>query len=351
MTSDSLTGDERDLVEKITRHNLAVLPEPERGPDGREFIGRAQHGKHHGCVRSTFTVAPDLPEQLRHGVFAEPGKAFAALVRFSNGRAKDDSEADAHGMAIKLLDVAGARLAGQEWQTTQDFVLVDDELFFSGDLGQYEEINRLVAEAKESILAKLSLTPAVKLITALRLKGVGDGEVLDAVRDFAGQKPASPLATHYWSTTPYRLGEAVVKYMAVSRRALEQRPEQVGENYLAEALKQELVTAGASFDFCVHIQGDERLQPIDEPGVSWSRNGAACVRLATLEIPQQKVRPDASLAEQMVFSPWNCLAAHEPIGKINLARGNVYAALAKERHGRDEQKRRQWANVPGDQRP
>ena len=237
MTSNSLTGDERDLVEKITRHNLAILPEPERGPDGREFIGRAQHGKHHGCVRSTFTVAPDLPERLRHGVFAEPGKAFAALVRFSNGRAKDDSEADAHGMAIKLLDVAGARLAGQEWQTTQDFVLVDDELFFSGDLGQYEEINRLVAEAKESILAKLSLTPAVKLITALRLKGVGDGEVLDAVRDFAGQKPASPLATHYWSTTPYRLGEAVVKYMAVSRRALEQRPEQVGENYLAEALK------------------------------------------------------------------------------------------------------------------
>src|SRR5438093_8357059 len=73
---------------------------------GKSPVPRAQHPKQHGCVEAEFIVEPDLPETLRHGLFREP-KTYRALVRFSNGRQQDDRAGDAHGMAVKLLDVGG----------------------------------------------------------------------------------------------------------------------------------------------------------------------------------------------------------------------------------------------------
>jgi hypothetical protein len=33
--------------------------------------------------------------------------------------------------------------------------------------------------------------------------------------------------------------------------------------------------------------------------------------------------------EQCSFNPWQCLAAHEPLGRMNLVRREVYANAAK----------------------
>jgi hypothetical protein len=265
-------------------------------------------------------------------------------------------------MAIKLLNVEGERLDGLEWQTSQDFVLVDDELFFSGELEEYEKINRAIADGRESLAVQLLPKALAKLLVGIKLKiatkpedgesriGEGEHNVVEALRAFAGQKPSSPLASHYWSTTPYRVGGQVVKYMAVSGRARERRDEGVGPNHLMEALTRELALGGASFDFVVHVQGDPRLHPVDEPDVSWSQNGARGVRLARIEIPAQRVEPEAELAERVVMSPWNCLKAHEPLGKINLARRQVYRELATERLGGRGEDLRDWANVPMDRR-
>jgi hypothetical protein len=120
------------------------------------------------------------------------------------------------------------------------------------------------------------------------------------------------------------LGSQKVKYMAVSVRAREPRGETTDEDYLAENLRKELEREGASFDFMVHVQGDEKLHPIEEPDVSWSQNGARTVKLARIEIPAQVVDPHSIRAELIVMSPWNCLKAHEPLGDINLARARVY---------------------------
>jgi hypothetical protein len=52
------------------------------------------------------------------------------------------------------------------------------------------------------------------------------------------------------------------------------------------------------------------------------------VRLATIRIPRQDFqRPDWMLdCEQMMFSPWNCLQQHRPLGSINRMRLAVYLA-------------------------
>ena len=78
---------------------------------------RGQHAKHHGCVKATFTIADDIPDDLRRGIFSKQ-QSFDALIRFSNGRKSDDREPDAHGMAIKLLNVPGSKLLeGRETET------------------------------------------------------------------------------------------------------------------------------------------------------------------------------------------------------------------------------------------
>jgi hypothetical protein len=272
------------LVDEIVAQNHRMEPR-----EGERVVGRAQHRKHHGCVAAVFRVADNVPMELRLGVFAEPGARFEALIRFSNGRQQDDRKADVHGMAIKLLDVPGQRPDGQEWQTTQDFVLIDDELFFTGDLVSYEAANRIIAGGVGSILASTPLRLIPTLITGLQLRRLEEGELLRQLQAMADQQPASPLATHYWSTTPYALGPAAVKYMAVCP-APNQRPEAgEDEDYLHAALAAELAAGPASFDFVAHVQIDPQRQPIEDPTVSWSASGASEVKLATITIPSRPV--------------------------------------------------------------
>jgi Catalase len=105
--------------------------------DEKPVVKRGQHPKHHGCVRAEFIIEPDLPQDLRVGLFAEP-KTYQAWVRLSNGSQRDDRKADAHGMAIKLVGAAGPKvLEGHEQETTQDFLMVDNPVFFLRDAIAY----------------------------------------------------------------------------------------------------------------------------------------------------------------------------------------------------------------------
>src|SRR3954454_96311 len=93
-------------------------------PPGKTL--RQFHAKMHGCVKATFTVLPDIPENLQYG-FLVPGKQYQAWMRFSNGSVKvvDDRKADLRGVSIKLLDVDGEMLVQDHWfPQSQDFLTV-----------------------------------------------------------------------------------------------------------------------------------------------------------------------------------------------------------------------------------
>lgn len=306
------TGQAR--IAELVALNLGAVPAGSAG------IPRRQHPKHHGCVDGVFQVRGDLPEHLRHGVFAEP-RSYRALVRFSNGRAEDDRQRDAHGMAIKLLEVPGEKLIeGRRHEAAQDFVLVDHETFFTGDPDDYARVNRATMGKR---VRRLCAWAALLVRPALLLR----------IRSFISKRPRSPLESAYFSTVPYRLGDMVVKYAVTPREPARAGPVR-GEHGLALALRDGLAASPATFDFCVDIQSDADTQPIEDPTRSWSQAGAERVVLAELILPAQRVDARAPIAENLQFSPWHALPVHAPLGYINRARAPIYREMAKVRHAR-----------------
>ena len=282
---------------------------------------RVPHVKSHGCVNATFTVNKDIRDDLKVGVFANPGKEYRARIRFSNSssRRQEDSVPDARGMAIKLLLEDG---------TDQDFLLSTEKVFFAKTaveflkftdlLTRFEGRKTLEAEAKsEEPETKYGLRNLARLIAASQRP-----------------HPPNPLAIEYFSQTPYLLGPAqAVKYSA---KPSSLQPELGVMGDCNEALRTHLKQADATFDFQVQVrrtkQDDPEFMPIEDATKPWSedeaKGGSAYVNVATIRIePGEKAVFDC---ETSSFRPWNCKPEHEPLGVINRVR-KVYEDAARTR--------------------
>ena len=324
---------EAELIKKIIDANAVMMKQV----DGR--FERAQHPKGHGIVDGTFTVAAGIPEEYQVGLFASR-RSFDAKIRFSNGGKYDDSQPDAHGMAIKLLDVEGPKLLdGMAADNTADFVLIDSETFFEGDLDDYVEFNEFLSSLIGFTRNRTDAVEAVAKFIFLRTKkllqekfGIGEKS---AAAEFADQPPISPLKGRYWSATPYRIGrDTALKYEARPDPLPEDPAELTGPDGIGNALAAELESGPARFEFYGLIQPDWKACPADDPTISWRDKQAREVLLGTIDIP--KIEKDALTASQVRknairFNPWNTLNEHQPLGAINRARKIVYQELASRR--------------------
>src|SRR5437868_3092172 len=89
-------------------------------PGGYE---RGGNTKTHGIVRGEFIVHDGLPENLRHGIYAQP-RTFRAWVRFSGPGPYITPDIDDVGfmsISIKLMGVPGPKLLGEEKFTLDMF--------------------------------------------------------------------------------------------------------------------------------------------------------------------------------------------------------------------------------------
>jgi hypothetical protein len=101
------------------------------------IMRRDAHPKAHGTVQGEMVVDPSIAADLRHGVFAHPGRTYPAWVRFSNCfRIQPDVVGDTRGMAVKLLGVDGEPLMDSE-VGTQDFLAGTGDAFFIPDAERY----------------------------------------------------------------------------------------------------------------------------------------------------------------------------------------------------------------------
>jgi Catalase len=285
---------------------------------------RDAHAKHHGCVKAEFVVEPNLPPELRVGVFREP-RTYPAWVRFSNqdGLAKPDIDKDIRGMAIKLMEVEGEKLLEDEkFERTQDFLLISHPVFVTKDV---KEFAHLIEAMRRGVLRLgwFFLNPF-----DLHLRALCN---LMASR----RQCANPLEIRYWSTTPYQFGAGAVKYSArphAAETALPPRP--LPDDFLKEALKRSLAGGDFFFDFMVQFQKDPVRMPIEDPGALWSEKRSPFLKVATIRIPAQEFDSAAQMAfgEDIAFTPWHSLPDHRPFGGINRARKEVYRAISEFRH-------------------
>ena len=114
------------------------------------LVRRDAHPKHHAVVRGEFVVAGDVPDNMKHGIFATPGRV-PAWIRFSNG-----------SPLVGPIDAGINEAALSSWwafqdqssssrsatPSLQDFLLASATCFFLRDASDY--VGFAKAAAKEA---------------------------------------------------------------------------------------------------------------------------------------------------------------------------------------------------------
>jgi hypothetical protein len=279
---------------------------------------RDAHPKMHGLVQAQLEVASDVPRELAHGLFAEPGKIYKAWARLSNQHQdpSPDARRDTRGLALKLLDVPGDKLLdGEESSPCHDFIFLSTPRFVARDVAEFDELINAVVQKS--------------LWSALRSLPAGARHLLSLRRH------TSPLETTYFSVVPSLLGPCPVKLTIApqdSRRSALPRPP--GKDYLRERMVEQLRERDHVFDVLVQRYVDARRTPIEDPTVQWPSERE---RVASLRIVKQEFDTPArrELGENLAFNPFRCLPEHRPLGGINRARRQVYRAISKFRLNRN----------------
>ncbi|WP_456634505.1 catalase [Bradyrhizobium sp. USDA 10063] len=299
---------------------------------------RDQHAKAHGCVSAEFVVRHDLPAEFSTPLF-RPGARYPTIVRFSNGKGQrySDRKSDGRGMSIKLHDVAGETiLRGLEPRIApageHDFLLSSFPVFFCKNVTDYSEFMEAVMAPSGTWRQRFDRT--LKLIVfAVRhpCQSV-------TVARTALVRIGNPLTATYHSMSPYLLGEHhVVRYVVGPVRPQNDVPSwwsllfgSRSENFLQEAMLRDLAPPGDDvvFDFAVKVRHAATPEEVENALLQWTRPRDRTVSIGQIRIPRQNfLRPDRVFdGERMMFSPWNCLQQHRPLGSINRMRLAVYLA-------------------------
>jgi len=310
------------IVELLKRRLAREYPQGDR-------TLRDAHPKQHGLVRAHFIVEPDLPADLRIGLFAEP-KSYPAWVRFSNmsDPPGPDFDPDSRGMAIKLMEVDGEKLLDRErHERTHDFVLMSSTFFVTKDVAAFAALVEALERGRLSLLAHLVLRPRL-LSLFLRIR----------------RRCASVLETTFGSTTPYLFGSRAVKYVAQPAGPCTATiPAEPSENFLRDQMADHLANSESCFNFFIQFQTDTRRMPIEDPQVEWDESQSPLIKVATIRIPAQKFNTSAQheFGDNLSFTPWHALPAHRPLGGINRARKIIYETMSEFRHDRNQARRRE----------
>lgn len=290
---------------------------------------RDAHVKSHGCLTASVTIPDDLPPELAVGVFAEPA-TYDAWIRFSNSYDADqrDRIPDGRGMAIKMMNVAGAKaLPGHEDDPSQDFILINYPAFVVKNAADYVEFT------KDSTIGH-----------PLRFffhEGKSYRPELASAEKLALQRVVSPRQPSYFSMTPYLFGDGMaVKYGVKPCTPDDRRRRKIGKNYLRAQLVEDMASSSACFEFQVQLQLDPNRMPVEDPTVLWPTDVSPYRTVATIDIPKQTFDTEErrQMCEFMSFNPWRTRIEHRPLGGINRVRKSVYEAISNLRHTLDDKK-------------
>ncbi len=300
---------------------------------------RSVHAKSHGLLEGSLTVNPDLPAELRQGVFAEP-RTFPVIVRFSTspGDVLSDAVSTPRGVAIKILDVAGARLDGDTEQSTQDFLMVDGPAFLAPGPKKFLASLKALAGTTDK-------APGLKRALSFALRGVehaleavgGKSPTLTAL---GGHRLSSILIETFFTQVPILFGPYMAKLSLApaSANLLALKDKKLDVHNDDNAVRTDVVeffrNNEAQWDLRAQLCTNLEHMPIEDASVKWPEEESPFRSIASLRIsPQTAWSSERSkiVDDGMSFNPWHCLAAHRPLGSIMRARRVAYAASVDHR--------------------
>jgi len=285
-----------------------------------KLTGRPLHRKTLAGLHARFEVT-EAPDDLRHGLFAEPG-SYDAYVRFSSGagRTRSDRVPDVRGLAVKILGVTGRKvIPGLEAATTQDFLAILSPTFPFKDPAAFVDVAVAARRGKLAVLGAV-----LKHYGPRGLFGV-----LPRLQRAQDSSMRSLAERTYFTAVPLRIGPQAVKLRFRPMDVPPPVPPVGGPDALAVELNARVRASPLSFRVEAQRFVDEVRTPIEDPTVEWTERDAPWVALARIAIPAQAAesragRALAAYVERLSFDPWHALVEHRPLGVVMRARAAAY---------------------------
>ena len=141
----TLSDEDHEIIETIT-NDIRLYVKKSKALNNINHHVRAVHAKSYYGLKAKFEILDDIPKEYAQGLYAKPG-IHDAVIRFSNAAAAISADRRlglGKGLAIKIFDEPGKKLApSEEDNTTFDYALVNDPIFFTNSLKNYAYLSKL----------------------------------------------------------------------------------------------------------------------------------------------------------------------------------------------------------------
>lgn len=316
---------------------------------------RPVHAKSHGVLVGTLEVLPNLPEALAQGLFAQPGP-HPVVMRFSTnpGDMLADDVSSPRGLAIKVLNVGGPKVATFSGGTTQDFVCINANAFTAPDAkGFLEQIKTFDKNLDTPEGVKHTISVAARATNAV-LKAV---HLPSATLEGIGASATHILGESFSTVAPLRYGKYVAKIgFAPGSESLKKLTGQgvdlsADYNALEELIKKFFLHETGVWDVKVQLalapedpttEEKEKDFPIEAADKKWPEDKSPWQTVARITVLPQDTYSDARqlfVDERLSFNPWHALEEHRPLGGIMRSRLKAYEEAIKYRLQRNERQR------------
>lgn len=330
---EDIKPNEQEVISSLNDAFDVIL---KRTADDYGHAVRSVHAKAHGLLKGTITVRENLPVELAQGLFSRPG-SYDVYMRMSTnaGDILPDTIALPRGLAMKVVGVEGQRLRDAAG-STQDFVMVNGPVFQAPNAEKFLGSLKMLAKTTDRMEGTKEVLSSVLQTVNKGLEAVGISS--PAVQSLGGAPNIDPLGETYFSVTPFRYGDYVAKFrlkpVSVGLTELIGREidTSVSDDAIRETVQAEMRDIRGEWEFQVQLCRNIDDQPIEDPTVEWDEKEAPFVTVAIVSAAPQDSWSDEKVREvdeQMRFSVWTGLAAHQPLGNINRARKVPYEHSAE----------------------
>ncbi len=321
---------------------------------------RDAHANGYAALRAEFEILGNLAPELAQGVYAQAGK-HEAVIRFSNGSSRvlpDKLSGNAQGMAIKVFDIPGTKMAPNEADSpNMDFNLINNPVFFCNTAEHYVFISKLFLKLtdffEKGALGKLEFAA---LWATENKKAFPNWEALkelNALKTFEKIPAINSFLYEFYSMGAVRHGDYMAKIRVIPTSETKQKIQEKEVNiesedwpYRASIIK-EIAKNDLTFELQVQLCNDLDKLPINDLTVEWDQELSPFQTVAKITIFQQEVPKDGNfeIMENLSFTPFRTIEANSPIGNLQRTRQQAYVTSSTSRHALNHKKKVEPKNL------